>query len=167
MITPQNSPISLRGEKKDLGWKREMFGVYCSRQDSRENYKHSVHLHGAARIGQSWVESQWREAYVIMSSKLAPISGLRELLRTGVWMRRWMGSHVKVLCGVCRQPLAAYVSRTLRVSKKPFDMPPRIIQAPTESWFYLLLPSTRFTPRSFNVAPSCLARHKALHTALV
>lgn len=80
--------------------------------------------------------------------------------------------RVKVLCGVCRQPLAACVSRTLRVSRKPFDMPPRIIQAPTESWFYLLLPSTRFTqpflsPLSFNVAPSCLARHKALHRALV
>lgn len=135
-----------------------MFGVYCSRQDSRENYKHSVGLHGAARIGQSWVESQWREAYVIMSSKWAPISRLREPLPTGVWMHRWMGSRVKVLCGVCPQPIAACISRTLRVSRKPFDMLPRIIQAHTELWFYLLLPSTRFTqplpPRSFNVPPS-------------
>lgn len=147
---------------------------FCTGKDIKENYKHSACLHSSARISQSRVESQWREAYVIMSFKLAPISHLCEPLPTGVWMHRSMASCVWRFC------VGFVDSLSPRVLAECWESAENLLtcrrgsfKRPLSRGFIFFcqalvsLSLSFLPPLSFNVAPSCLARHKALHRALV
>lgn len=153
-----------------------MFWVYCTTQDTRENYKHSACLHSAAQISQSRMECQWREAYVIMSFKLAPISHLREPLPAGVWMHRSMASCAWRFCvGFVDSLLQGVLAERWESAENLLTCCRGSFKHPLSRGFIffcqalvsLSLSSFFLSPLSFNIAPSCLARHKALHRALV